>query len=65
MRNNREKRTLGIVTLFWIILISGLAWWNVRQIREADQEKNLEAARSLFDARVEFPSGGSICSCFR
>ena len=52
MRNNREKRTLGIVTLFWIILISGLAWWNVRQIREADQEKNLEAARSLFDIIV-------------
>ena len=52
MRNNREKRTLGIVTLFWIILIFGLAWWNVRQIREADQEKNLEAARSLFDIIV-------------
>lgn len=52
MRKNREKRILVLFAVLWVFIVSGLAWWNILQIRQADREKNLEAARALFDIIV-------------
>jgi diguanylate cyclase (GGDEF)-like protein len=38
--------------VLWIVIVASLAGWNVMRIRQADEEKNLEAARALFDIIV-------------
>jgi len=46
------KRHLFVIIFLWIVLISGLAWWNVSQTKQFDLEKDLQTARSFFDIMV-------------
>ena len=52
MKMNREKTILITVVVLWIAIISGLTWWNIIQLRQANRAKNLATARVLFDIIV-------------